>query len=299
VDALLDEMGSVLALAAGSSVDVSILHHARPDDPPRLALIDPAQLEQVLLNLVINARDAMPAGGTVSVGEGARADGGHRWVVLTVSDTGEGMDAQQMEHCFDPFFTTKAKTKGTGLGLSTAYGVITQAGGTIRVESRRGEGTTFTVELPMAERPAPVVTVEEMGPGEEGAHSGRILLVEDEPDVRALTWDLLELEGYDVTAVPDAESALEVAAVSPPDLLLTDVVMPGMNGIDLAAELARRQPDLRVLFVSGYAEDAPERQGRVIDAAHLLSKPASAADLVARVQRALDGRPWREVGPAR
>jgi signal transduction histidine kinase/CheY-like chemotaxis protein/putative methionine-R-sulfoxide reductase with GAF domain len=319
VDVLLDEMRSVLGLAAGHSVEVSIEHQVGPDDRPRATLIDPAQLEQVLLNLVINARDAMPGGGTVVVGEGVRVDGGwvdgggvddgRRWVVLTVSDTGEGMDPRQVEHCFDPFFTTKPKTKGTGLGLSTAYGVITQAGGTIRVESRRGEGTTFTVELPEAVMAGPIplavgeVAVGMVAPSEApidgGPRSGRILLVEDEPDVRALTWDLLELEGYEVTAVPDAETALEVAATSPPDLLLTDVVMPGMNGIDLAAELARRLPDVRVLFVSGYAEDAPERRGQVIDAAYLLSKPASAANLITRVQRALDGRPWAEVGPAR
>jgi two-component system, cell cycle sensor histidine kinase and response regulator CckA len=299
VDAVLEEMGSVLALAAGGGVDVSIIHQSLPDDPPRLTLIDPAQLEQVLLNLVINARDAMPAGGTITVGVGSGYDLDRRWVLLTVSDSGEGMGAHQLEHCFDPFFTTKPKTKGTGLGLSTAYGVITQAGGTIRVESRRGEGTTFTVELPFGARSEPVPVDEVPVPIDAGARTGRILLVEDEPDVRALTSDLLELEGYEVTAVPDAERALEVAALSPPDLLLTDVVMPGMNGIDLAAELARRQPDLRVLFVSGYAEDAPERRGQVIDAAHLLSKPASATDLIARVQRALDGRPWRSVGPAR
>ncbi|MGD9797818.1 MAG: ATP-binding protein [Acidimicrobiia bacterium] len=298
VDEMLDEMGSVLRLAAGSTVDVSI---DLPADPsrPRAILIDPAQLEQVLLNLVINARDAMPDGGSVVVAADGRDDGDRRWVVLTVSDTGEGMDPRQVEHCFDPFFTTKPKTKGTGLGLSTAYGVVTQAGGTIRVESRKREGTTFTVELPEAATAAvtPAATAEIAA--DAGSHSGRILLVEDEPDVRALTWDLLELEGFEVTAVPDAEAALAAAAASPPDLLLTDVVMPGMNGIDLAAELARRLPELRVLFVSGYAEDAPERRGQVIDAAHLLSKPASAADLTNRVQRALDGRPWIEVGPTR
>jgi hypothetical protein len=208
------------------------------------------------------------------------------------------MDAQQLEHCFDPFFTTKPKTKGTGLGLSTAYGVITQAGGTIRVESRRGEGTTFTIELPATAGIVPVAT-DDVAPPAGLPGSGRILLVEDEPDVRALTWDLLELEGYEVTAVADAERALEAAAASPPDLLLTDVVMPGMNGIDLAAELARRMPGLRVLFVSGYAEDAPERRGQVIDAAHLLSKPASAPVLISRVRRALDGRPWSEVTTVR
>jgi hypothetical protein len=231
----------------------------------------------------------------LTVGEARREDDDGRWVALTVSDDGEGMDARQVEHCFDPFFTTKPKTKGTGLGLSTAYGVVTQAGGTIRVESRRGEGTTFTIELPAAD------TLETVEPGDRDLStsgptgSGRILLVEDEPDVRALTGDLLELEGYEVTAVPDAERALEVAEAAAPDLLLTDVVMPGMNGIDLATELSRRLPELRVLFVSGYAEDAPERRGQVVDAAYLLAKPAPASVLVSRVQRAIDGRPWREI----
>jgi signal transduction histidine kinase len=246
VGELLDSLDDVLAVMVGDDVKLTV----GIDDPPTVFL-DPAQLEQLVLNLAINARDAMPEGGALTI-RAYGIDDGRRWSVLEVADTGQGMDAATLEVCFEPFFTTKDRTKGTGLGLSTVYSVVNQAGGELAVDSAVGEGTTFTIRLPE------VVEVPSGSHADRGvlpAGALRIMVVDDEPDVRAIVRDLLELEGHDVVIASNGEEALSLAAEQPPDVLLTDVVMPGMRGPDLARRLAERHPSMRVVLMSSHVDD--------------------------------------------
>ncbi|BDG09525.1 substrate-binding domain-containing protein [Anaeromyxobacter paludicola] len=264
---------------------------------------DPGQLEQVLLNLAINAQDAMPEGGRLQieardVGPGdalAGADqppGEGAWVLLRVSDTGAGMDPRTLEHVFEPFFTTKELGRGTGLGLSTVYGIVEQHGGSITVQSARGEGTVFRVHLPrVAEEPvpaAPPACARAAGRGTEV-----VLVVEDDPIVRSLVSRLLRGFGYQVRTAEGGEECLARMGdgATPVDLLLTDVVMPRMNGRELYERLRERRPGLKVLFMSGYASDVIGRHGVEDDgdAVGFLQKPFTAADLAARVRQAIDG----------
>lgn len=231
-------------------------------------LADPGQLEQVLLNLAVNARDAMPAGGVVSI----RTHSGADVVTLEVSDTGAGMDEHTRERIFNPFFTTKAPGEGTGLGLSTVYGIVSSAGGEIGVESKLGEGTTFTVRFPRI----PVKTVERASAPRELVHGAgqRILLVEDEEMVRAVTAEMLSRAGYTVVTANDGEDALRVLEQEeqPFDLLFTDLMMPRMTGTELAVQLRARGHDLPVVYSSGYAQNVlvdDEPDDRTV----VLSKP--------------------------
>jgi two-component system cell cycle sensor histidine kinase/response regulator CckA len=264
-------LGDVLAVMLGSGIEIVI----DVDDPPQVFL-DPAQLEQLVLNLAINGRDAMQTGGRLRIT--ARADGAD-WAVIEVADTGEGMDAATLEVCFEPFFTTKDRTKGTGLGLSTVYSVVTQAGGTIEVDSELGRGTTFVVRLPAAsEEVAPRPTVwADLG---EGAL--RILVVDDEPDVRSIVGDMLELEGHHVVLASSAEEALDVVARIVPDLLLTDVVMPGMHGPQLARAILDEHPAVRVVLMSSHVDDDAALRNEVPEAV-FLAKPFSGDALVATI----------------
>ncbi len=229
---------------------------------------DPGQIEQVLVNLVVNARDAMADGGTLTIrtrnadvqGGNARIHSGApvgRYVVLSVADTGVGIDPEIQKRIFEPFFTTKEKPHGTGLGLATVYGIVRQSGGHIFVASESGRGSTFTIYLPRVE--APVESVAAAAPAAPGRGSETILLVEDETPVRDLTRRCLEQRGYAVLQAASAEDALDVLARHPGrlDLLLTDVVMPGASGPELARRLTAERPDLHVLFVSGYPDDSP------------------------------------------
>jgi two-component system cell cycle sensor histidine kinase/response regulator CckA len=262
-------LGDVLAVMLGSGIEIVI----DVEDPPAVFL-DPAQLEQLLLNLAINARDAMHSGGRLRIA--TRADGAD-WAVIEVADTGEGMDAATLEVCFEPFFTTKDRTKGTGLGLSTVYSVVTQAGGTIDVDSELGRGTTFTVRLPAASEQATPKTVvwDDLGAG-----TLRILVVDDEPDVRGIVGDMLELEGHHVVLASSAEEALDVVARVVPDVLLTDVVMPGMRGPQLARTILDEHPAVRVVLMSSHVDDA-EALRREVPEAVFLAKPFSGDALVA------------------
>lgn len=237
----LESLRDVLDVMIGSKVALEL----RIDEPPAV-WIDPSQFEQLVINLAFNARDAMPDGGTLTVTAGP----GGRGVVLTVADTGHGMDAAALERCFEPFFTTKDRTKGTGLGLSTVYGVVTQAGGDITVESQVGSGTVFRVELPAA---ADDAAAAEAVP--RRAAPLRILVVDDEPDVRAVVADMLELEGHEVLAVGDGETALKHLKRFRPDVLLSDVVMAGMRGDELAARAVAARKKLRVILMSSHVDD--------------------------------------------
>ena len=262
---------------------------------------DRIQLEQVILNLTLNSRDAMPTGGQLVVATGHQHYGHAsrsrpreldpgEYVTISVSDTGLGMDAETRDHIFEPFFTTKSRGRGTGLGLATTYGIIKQSGGSVLVESEPGHGTTFRIYFPTVMREATIPADSAGGPEvpvPAGRRSGRILLVEDEPGLRDIARRVLARAGFEVTAAagPD-EAILEAESTTEPfDLLLSDVVMPGMRGPELAIRLRSRQPGLRVLLASGYAEEIVE--GGRDDSQPFLAKPFSAESLLAAVDAAL------------
>ncbi len=263
---------------------------------------DPSQIEQVIMNLAINARDAMPGGGTLTIETAiaevdapcAAAHAGlipGRYVTLSVDDDGCGMDAETMAHLFEPFFTTKEAGKGTGLGLSTTYGIVKQSGGYIHARSEVGKGARFTVSLPCLEG------VEETAAAEQATcdpppGSGTLLVVEDEDDVRRLVCETLRGCGYLVLEAPSGAAALRALErhAGPIDLLISDVVMPQMNGWDVAASIARVRAGTKVLFMSGHAEHPAIERSVSASAAPLLAKPFTAQGLARAVREALDGR---------
>lgn len=261
--------------------------------------IDPGAIEQVLVNLCVNAKDAMPKGGrllvetsnvTIDATHGAALDVVTQpgdYVLLAVSDTGEGMDAETQKHIFEPFFSTKGPGEGTGLGLSTCYGLVTQAAGFIWVYSEVGRGTTFKVYLPR--------TSAEAAPREPTlwpqalTGSETILVAEDDPQVLAVTGRTLRKYGYHVLEARGWEEALEVCRgyVGSIDLLVTDVIMPGMNGRDLANEVVSRRPGVRVLFMSGYTDNVIVHHGIVDNNVNFISKPFAPESLAQRVRQLL------------
>ena len=254
---------------------------------------DAAQVQQIIMNLALNARDAMPDGGriTISVDNVARREAMEDeippgdYVRLVVSDTGHGMDARTMGHVFEPFFTTKGIGKGTGLGLSIVYGIVTQYGGHIRVDSRVGGGATFTLHLPRVFEPTDESRAHEEDESQHG--SGSILLVEDDRSVRGLVRKMLQKAGYAVTEAESGEEAITVCRSRDTafDLLISDIVLTGMRGGDVARSVRGIFPKTRVLYMSGYADkqDAPQTEGNAL----ILLKPFSTADLLAQVKRAL------------
>jgi two-component system, cell cycle sensor histidine kinase and response regulator CckA len=266
-------------------------------------MADASQIEQVIVNLVLNARDAMPAGGQVSIetanvelteerlaAEGLVLEPGP-YVMLVITDTGVGMDETTRAHAFEPFFTTKAKGKGTGLGLATVYGIIDQSGGGIAVDSAPGRGTSIRIYLPVTNA-APVPERPQISPnGTEGTET--LLLVEDNEAIREISSQALRRRGYTVFEARDAEEALDWAARSPQhaDMLITDVVMPGMSGPNLAARLMKQNPNIRVLYMSGYTDDATEVHGAFWGGVPLLQKPFTPSQLAERVRIALDHNP--------
>ncbi len=263
-------------------------------------LADPGQLQQVLMNLVVNARDAMPTGGSIIL-ETANADLTEqyaelhqpvipgRYVMLAVSDSGMGMTPEVKARIFDPFFTTKEKGKGTGLGLSTVYGIVKQSGGYIWAYSEAGRGTTFKIYLPRVDAPAEPLTK----PKETGSLTGTetILLAEDDAILRPLARELLRKLGYTVLEGEDAESALSAARAHPGpiQLLVSDVVMPGPSGRELARRLAEIRPETRVLYISGYTDDAIVHHGMLEPGLNFLQKPFTPAALARKVREVLDG----------
>ena len=269
---------------------------------PQLVRADPSQVEQVIVNLAVNAGDAMPRGGrlllvtevrdlasTHDVSGGTLSAG--RYAVLSVTDTGTGIDPAMRDRLFEPFFTTKERGQGTGLGLATVYGIIQQSGGGIDVQSVHGEGATFTVYFPLAAADAPPAIVPPVSAGPSRGH-GTILLAEDDDAVRAIARTTLERAGYHVLAACDGAAAIAAAEshVGVIDLLLTDVIMPGMNGRELAECMTTQRPGLPVLFVSGYTDNVLADLGLQLGAATLLDKPFTPASLTAAVAVALGTR---------
>jgi PAS domain S-box-containing protein len=264
---------------------------------------DPGQIEQVLLNLVVNARDAMPNGGRITIEtsdvhlDKDYAAKHHNmepgwWVMLTVSDTGCGMDAQTQTRIFEPFFTTKEKGKGTGLGLATVYGVVKQSGGFIYVYSEVNQGTTFKVYLPkvMAEADKDV-SEKPAGPPPRGSET--VLFVEDEESVRELVTEYLTAVGYNVLVACDGAQALHMAASHKGtiEVLVTDVVMPRMSGRELASRIVSERPNAKVLYISGYTDDSIFRHGVLEAGVAYLQKPFNLKAVAQKIREVLDGQP--------
>ena len=260
---------------------------------------DPGQLERIVMNLAVNAQDAMPQGGKLVI-QTSQAEldreyaSSHqsvepgKYVLLSVSDTGSGMARETIDHIFEPFFTTKSREKGTGLGLSTAYGIVKQHKGNIWAYSEPGLGTTIKVYLPVLndhfnnepDEEAPAKTI----PG-----SGTILLVEDDYEVRNLASTILEKKGYRVISAESGKMALETIRKhqDSPDLLLTDVVMPEMNGRQLHEEIIKKYPDIKTIFMSGYTQDVIAHHGIMDPGFHFIQKPFSINSLAKKIQKVM------------
>lgn len=292
------DVQKMLARVIGEDIElVATLH---PSLTPVKA--DPGQVEQVLINLAVNARDAMPHGGRLAMETSnleIGADEAHdldvapgRYVMLKVGDTGTGMDAATLAHIFEPFFTTKPMGKGTGLGLSTVYGIIKQSGGGIHVESEAERGTTFRIYLPATEgdytRTGDRLSAAQVAGGRE-----TILVAEDEPDLRELARIFLESYGYKVLGAGSAEQAIQTADQfgEPIHLLLTDVIMPGMSGRQLAEKIHAKRPETKIVYMTGYTDDMVMQHKVLEPGVQLLQKPFTKADLALKVRATLDQGP--------
>ena len=283
---VLADVHTLLSRTLGEHVELSV----QPAEGQPLLLADRGQIEQVLLNLAVNSRDAMPDGGlltievgpveldehTVAIQPGLRPG---QYVLLTVSDTGMGMSQEVIDHAFDPFYTTKPKGEGTGLGLATVYGVVSEAGGAVTIYSEPGLGTTIRVYL----RPAGVEEEPDdptASPAPRTSRSGTILLVEDEAAIRRVSARILARNGYEVLQAGSGAEALELAASALFDILLTDVVMPQMSGPELAERIGQMRPGVRVLFMSGYSQGILGASQGLDDGVALLDKPFSEQSLL-------------------
>jgi PAS domain S-box-containing protein len=297
LNTLASDMESMLPRLLGEDIQVLLALD------PELGSVqaDQSQIEQVIMNLAVNARDAMPTGGKLKIRTanvefdqtytrthpGSRA--GH-YVLLAVTDSGTGMDAGTLAHIFEPFFTTKEQGKGTGLGLATVYGIVKQSNGYIWVDTAPGKGTAFEIYLPQ-HMGQPAVEEQRVDSGEKLRGSEGILLVEDSPPLRKLAQTFLEAAGFRVLSAENGEEALEVAAHfgMKIDLLLTDVVMPGMNGRVLAEQLSPRHPGMKVLYMSGHTDSFIAGHGVLDPGIHLLHKPFTEDVLIRKARQVLDG----------
>ena len=293
-DEVLADVRPMLERLAGEGVRLRVVADA---NTPTVH-VDPSQLTQVLTNLTINARDAMPAGGellirtherTLASDDVPELEAGH-YVMLSVTDTGVGMDRATRERIFEPFFTTKGRHEGTGLGMSTVFGIVRQSHGAVVVASTPGEGTTVDVFLPFAPRDTDAAQAGAEIDAVRPSESERVLLVEDDPQVRELVANVLEDAGYRVVSAGLPSEALSWARESgdPVDLLLTDVVMPELGGRALAEQLRADQPSMRVLYMSGYADDTVLRHGVNRGELAFLSKPLTPDSLLRGVRDVLD-----------
>jgi len=294
LDTLVNDLGGMLRRLIGEDVELRIVGAAGLGQVEA----DPTQLEQILLNLAVNARDAMPDGGRLVI-ETANVDLDEayarlheevrpgRYVMLAVADSGRGMDRETLARAFEPFFTTKEQGKGTGLGLATVYGIVRQSEGHISAHSEPGQGSTFKIYLPRIDDPGD----DEAATSKAAAATARgtVLLVEDEGSLRELAAEMLEMMGYSVLAAGGGAEALALAGQHRGriDLLLTDVVMPGMTGRELAERLEVVRPETRVMFMSGYTDDALGRRGLLSAGTLLLQKPFTLSKLAAMLREAL------------
>ncbi|MGH7477294.1 MAG: PAS domain S-box protein, partial [Longimicrobiales bacterium] len=294
LNAVISEMMPFIGRLVGEMIAVEL------ELEPQLACVraDPGQLQQVIMNLAVNARDAMPHGGRLRIRTSAVRLDGHvgadrselepgDYVALEVSDTGTGFNESVREHLFEPFFTTKEQGKGTGLGLATIYGIVKQSGGDVVAHSNPDEGATFRIYLPQVEGEPEAQPTEARAP-RDGRPGARVLLVEDEPGVRALASRVLQRSGYCVLEAEDGGAALDLLEREPAaiDLVVTDVIMPGMSGRTLADHIADRRPGVPVLFMSGYTRDELGIHG-VLDDTPFLAKPFAPAALVQKVAELL------------
>jgi two-component system cell cycle sensor histidine kinase/response regulator CckA len=294
INSVLEDMDGILRCLLGEDIALDLVM----DSNLGWTKVDPGKLQQIVLNLAGNARDAMPQGGrlrleTFNVSANSQnpseqpfvAPG--EYVALLVRDTGIGMDTETRARIFEPFFTTKEKGKGTGLGLATVYGIVKQSGGYIWAESEIGGGSVFRTLLPRVARPADPQMVQEEIDFRSGGET--ILLVEDDPAVRRMATEVLRNTGYRVLAAPSGADAMRLAAKHEGgvDLLLTDVVMPGMSGPELALQFIVQFPHVRILYMSGFTDDAIERHGVRGRAAQVLQKPFTHESLAQSVREAL------------
>jgi PAS domain S-box-containing protein len=291
---LLNNMASILRRTLGS--DLELITHLADDLPPVLA--DPGQIDQMILNLAVNARDAMPDGGSLTIttdsltmdranaAEWSSVLPGH-YVRVAIADTGTGMPAEVIKHAFEPFYTTKDKGEGSGLGLATVYGAVTQAEGHVRITSTPNQGTTFTILLPVTTQSAAEAA---QTPASRYRPSGQtVLIVEDEEALREVTRRLLTRQGYTVITAANGAEALDTASTykGEIDLLLTDVIMPQMLGKEAAEKIKHTRPHIRVLYMSGYAQPILASQGRLDPNVTLLDKPFTERELLDKVYTVL------------
>jgi CheY-like chemotaxis protein len=296
LDSLVAEMHKMLTRLIGEDIALQ----ASTGKSLGSVKIDPGQFQQILMNVVVNARDAMPDGGKIVI-ETANVDldEGYcavhpyvtpgRFVMLSVSDTGKGMSEEVKAHIFEPFFTTKERGSGTGLGLATTYGAVKQAGGSIEVYSEVGIGTTFKIYLPRIEEEAVKPVKDDRPSGIQGGPE-TVLVVEDEDTLRTLCERILGDLGYRVMPARNGAEAIALAQGYGDriDLLLTDVVMPGMNGRELATQMVLHHPEMQVLFMSGYTDDAIGKHGVLDEGVSFIGKPYTPLALARKVREILD-----------
>lgn len=288
-NATVDALSDMLRRTLGSRINLEL---NLSDEAGRIE-VDPAQLDTAILNAAVNARDAMPNGGTLTISTSVETNEIGECVCIKVSDTGLGMPERVLERAFDPFFTTKAVGEGTGLGLSQIHGFAAQAGGRAVLSSTEGEGTTVAILLPRSDKE--LTTSSEQHASGSLSPGTRVLLVEDNPQVRAFAQDLLEDLGCVVTSAASADEALALLTDSDPEVILTDIVMPGMSGVELSAHLRRLRPNLPVVLATGYSEQAA--QGAV--GRPIILKPYSSGDLGAALSQAIEQKSRADVAPGK